>query len=150
MLMVDKSPEVWVGGNGHSTVGAHQTVHGGLANLFKLLYTLLSVEKVSSIDVDAYTQEAFTANITIVDPRMVGAVVDNSIETLRWLRERVKVNIMLSFEVDGRMKYLDGMALSAEDSGKGLTESHRKALKKTGVEGWYETRAVVGDAEDGG
>lgn len=65
-------------------------------------YTPLSAEKVSSIDVDAYTREAFTADIQRLgggraDPLLVGAIVDNSRGTLRWLRERVGVKFMLSF-----------------------------------------------------
>lgn len=152
VLMVDKCPEAWVGGNGYFTAGAHRTVHDGLSDLLKLLHTPLSTEKVSSIDVEAYTCEAFTADIQRLgggraDPRMVKALVDNSRETLGWLRERVGVKFMLSFhrqayEVDGRMKFWGGMALSVEDGGKGLIESHRKALKEAGVEVWFETRAV--------
>ena len=37
VLILDKCPAEWAGGNGFFTAGAHRTVHGGLADLLPLV-----------------------------------------------------------------------------------------------------------------
>ena len=37
VLIVDKCPAEWAGGNGYFTAGAHRTAHGGLQDLLPLV-----------------------------------------------------------------------------------------------------------------
>lgn len=152
VLMADKCPEVWRGGNGYFTAGAHRTVHAGLEDLVPLLATPPSASEMEHIDITPYTEDDFVGDIQRLgsgraDKNIVQAVVRDSRETLRWLRERVGVKFTLSFnrqayEVDGRTKFWGGMALSVEDGGKGLMMAHQNALKEAKVEIWFEARAV--------
>ncbi|KAG2070391.1 FAD/NAD(P)-binding domain-containing protein [Suillus decipiens] len=54
VLIVEKAPHDWVGGNGYFTAGAHRTVHGGLQDLLQI---------VRNIDIDPCNAKDFIENI---------------------------------------------------------------------------------------
>lgn len=152
VLIVEKAPTEWVGGNGYFTAGAHRTVHGGLADLLPIVRNVRP-ELAATIDLDAYTAEDFTKDILRLcegksDPALVQALVGSSRDTIEWLAKDVGVRFILSFhrqayKVDGRQKFWGGLVLSVEDEGgKGLIADHQRALKEAGIETWYEAPAV--------
>ncbi|KAF9046429.1 FAD/NAD(P)-binding domain-containing protein [Panaeolus papilionaceus] len=152
VLMVDKCPEEWVGGNGYFTAGAHRTAHGGLLDIQELLVEPLSQEQLRKIDVEPYTAEQFKNDIhrlggNRANQELVQTLVDESREAVGWLRRRVGVPFVLSthrqaYEVAGRIKFWGGMALAVEDGGKGLIAAHQRCLRKAGVEIWTDCRAT--------
>ncbi|KAG6813587.1 hypothetical protein H0H92_009631 [Tricholoma furcatifolium] len=158
VLIIDKCPEEWAGGNGYFTAGAHRTVHGGLRDLVPIVKNT-SPEVIERIDMDPYTREDFVGDIMRLgngksDPALIDALVDNSRAAVGWLAESVKVPFAFSFnrqayEVDGRQKFWGGMVLSVEDGGKGLITAHQLALKEAGVEVWFETPALSLLTNDG-
>ncbi|KIK69660.1 hypothetical protein GYMLUDRAFT_151935 [Collybiopsis luxurians FD-317 M1] len=147
VLMVDKCPSDWVGGNGYFTAGAHRTVHTGVEDLLNIVHNV-TPEQAKLIDMDAYTREEFIEDVMRLggrrsDPTLVSALADNSRQALTWLAEQVQVPFILSFhrqayEVNGRQKFWGGLVTSVEDGGKGLIAAHQKALKKAGVEIWFD------------
>ncbi|KAL0576863.1 hypothetical protein V5O48_005128 [Marasmius crinis-equi] len=151
VLLVDKCPQEWVGGNGYFTAGAHRIVHGGLKDLLPLVRNV-SPDMAEKIDMEPYTAEQFRDDILRLgngrpDPGMVDAVVGNSQEAVGWLSSKVDVPFILSFhrqayEVDGRQKFWGGLVLSVEDGGKGLIAAHQRALGNTGVEVWFNSSLV--------
>ncbi|VDC02463.1 unnamed protein product [Peniophora sp. CBMAI 1063] len=159
VLIVDKCPAEWAGGNGYFTAGAHRTVHGGLQALLPLVSNV-PAEKAPKIDVPPYTTEDFTADIMRMgsgrnDKALVKEVVDHSWEAVEWLKEKVGVDFVLSFnrqayEIDGVQRFWGGMALATQDGGKGLIASDRAALDRAGVVSWFEAPAVDLVIEDGG
>lgn len=158
ILMIDKCPEEWVGGNGYFTAGAHRTVHKGLDELMSILPDVPR-STVENTDISPYTAEEFRADIMRLgegkpDKDLVDAVVQGSWESVKWLARHVGVPFTLSFNrqayvVGGRQKFWGGMALSVADGGKGLIKAHRTALHRVGVETWFETAAVQLSQEDG-
>lgn len=158
VLIVEKAPETWAGGNGYFTAGAHRTTHNGLADLLRLVQNVSS-EAASKIDVEPYTAAQFKDDILRLgdgrsDRAMVDAVVDGSRAAVQWLAERIGVPFMLSFnrqayEVDGRQKFWGGMALSVEDGGKGLMAAHQRAQRKADIKVWYDCPAVELIVEEG-
>ncbi len=151
VLIVDKCPPAWVGGNGYFTAGAHRTVHGGLQDLLPIVSNLSS-DIVDRIDMEPYTRDQFFEDIMRLgngkaDPALVNAVVDNSRDAIQWLAQSVKVPFVFSFnrqayEVHGRQKFWGGMVLSVEAGGKGLIAAHQDTLGKAGVELWFDTPCV--------
>ena len=86
VLIVDKCPPEWVGGNGFFTAGAHRTVHGGLADLLPLVRNVPPAIA-DTIDMEPYTAEDFTKDINRLgndraDPALVKAVVDTGKPTI--------------------------------------------------------------------
>ncbi|KII83023.1 hypothetical protein PLICRDRAFT_47436 [Plicaturopsis crispa FD-325 SS-3] len=151
VLLIDKCPEEWAGGNGYFTAGAHRTVYGGLHDLLPIVHNV-SAEKAGKIDIEPYTAAEFTSDIMRLgngrpDPAVVKAVVESSRDAVQWLADRVKVPFTLAFnrqayEVEGRQKFWGGLALSVQDGGKGLIAAHQRALKEAGVEIWFSTAAT--------
>ncbi|KAH9851604.1 FAD/NAD-P-binding domain-containing protein [Lenzites betulinus] len=150
VLIVDKCPPEWVGGNGYFTAGAHRTTHGGVQDLLPIVQNV-SAEAAADIDMDPYTADDFTRDIMRLgngrsDPQVVKAVVDGSRGAVQWLAERVGVPFILAFNrqaylVNGRQVFWGGLVLSVEDGGKGLIATHRAALIAAGVDTWFNTAA---------
>ena len=157
VVVIDKCPEEWAGGNGYFTAGAFRTVHGGLSDLLSVVPGV-SPELVSRTDIDSYSEEDFTNDIVRMsdgrsDMQLVKAVVDGSRDAITWLA-KLGIPFTLSFnrqayEVNGRQKFWGGMALSTDDGGKGLIRAHQTALRNAGVESWFETPALELLVEDG-
>ncbi|KAF5351579.1 hypothetical protein D9758_007207 [Tetrapyrgos nigripes] len=153
VLILEKSPTSWAGGNGYFTAGGYRTTHTGLSDLLPIVTNVQpNSEQANKIDMDPYTREDFIGDIMRLsgersDERLVGAMVDGSRDAIQWLKDKVNVPFIFSFhrqayEVDGRQKFWGGMVLSVEDGGKGLIEAHHRALKEAGVEIWFDSPAV--------
>ncbi|TCD69014.1 hypothetical protein EIP91_009077 [Steccherinum ochraceum] len=153
VLIVDKCPAEWVGGNGYFTAGAHRTVHDGLHDLLPIVSNVSPTSDLAQkIDMDPYSAEEFTEDIMRLskgrsDQSLVKALVNGSREAIQWLHDRVKMPFVFSFHrqaylVEGRQKFWGGMVLATEDGGKGVIAAHQKTLKEAGVEVWFETPAV--------
>lgn len=150
VLIIEKAPKEWDGGNTYFTAGAHRTVHGGLQDLLPIVQNVTS-ELAAKIDLDPYTADEFTADIMRLshgksDYRLVQTLVENSRDVIGWLARDVGINFIFSFNrqayiVDGRQKFWGGMSLSVREGGKGLIADHRKALSKVGVDIWYSPSA---------
>ncbi|KAF9013433.1 hypothetical protein BDQ17DRAFT_1537097 [Cyathus striatus] len=151
VLVVDKCPEEWAGGNGYFTAGALRTVHGGLSDLITIVPNVASSLS-SQIDIDPYTADQFLGDIErlsngLSDRLLSKTVALQSRETIGWLKDSIGVPFTLSFNrqayvVGGRQKFWGGMALAVENGGKGLIDAHYTKLKQVGVEMWFETKAV--------
>ncbi|KAI0795269.1 FAD/NAD(P)-binding domain-containing protein [Irpex lacteus] len=151
ILIIDKGPAKWAGGNGYFTAGAHRTVHDGLTDLLPIVHNV-DEEAATRIDMDPYTAAEFTDDIMRLgngrsDVGLVKAVVEGSRDAVEWLARRVKMPFVLSFNrqaylVDGRQKFWGGLVLSVEDGGKGVIRAHQEALKEAGIETWFDTPAV--------
>ncbi|RDB18069.1 Fumarate reductase flavoprotein subunit [Hypsizygus marmoreus] len=159
VLIIDKCPEEWVGGNSYFTAGAHRTVHGGLYDLLPIIKNTPSQEAIDLIDMTPYTKEDYVSDLMRLtagksDPSLVNALVDNSRETVQWLADRAGIPFVFSFnrqayEVDGRQKFWGGMVLGVEDGGKGLIAAHQRALKEAGVVVWFDTPALSISVREG-
>ncbi|KAH7914265.1 hypothetical protein BJ138DRAFT_1110710 [Hygrophoropsis aurantiaca] len=159
VLIVEKAPESWAGGNGYFTAGAHRTVHNGLTDLLPLVQNV-SPEQVDKIDIDPYTAEQFTHDIMRLgdarsDRVLVETLVRESRDAVGWLAKEVGVPFVLAFhrqayEVNGRQKFWGGVALTTEDGGKGLIKADFEALGRKGIEVWFESPALrISTASDG-
>lgn len=150
--MIDKCSKEWEGGNGYFTAGAMRCEHGGLDDLSDILHDPLSNEEKESIDLDAYTKEEFKNDIQRLgggrgEESLVDEVVNESREAIRWLKKAVNVPFVLSknrqsYQVNGRQKFWGGMALGVKNGGKGLIDAHHTALRKAGVDVWFDCKAI--------
>lgn len=160
VLIVEKAPKEWAGGNGYFTAGAHRTVHDGLNDLLPIVGNVTK-ELASSIEIDPYKAEDFIGDIMRLsdnksDEALVKEVVHNSRQTIQWLTDDVGVHFTLSFNrqayyVNGKYRFWGGLALGVEDGGKGLIGTEHKALEDAGIEIWYGASAsqLLTDAGSG-
>lgn len=150
IILIDKCPESWSGGNSYFTAGAMRTAHTGLADLLPLVNNVdQNLAKI--IDLPPYRTTDFEKDIQRIcagrsDPQLSKILIGDSRETIQWLKDVVGVRFQLSFNrqaflVDGRHKFWGGLALKTEDGGKGLIEDHKKAARQYGVDVFYQTAA---------
>ncbi|KAL2074274.1 hypothetical protein VTL71DRAFT_8052 [Oculimacula yallundae] len=149
ILLIDKCPSTWAGGNTYFTAGAMRTAHSGLQDILPLVNNV-PPEKAQLIDLPPYTRDDFLADMERItqgkyDRELGKVLVDESTSAVKWLKGN-GVRFQLSFnrqayEVDGRFKFWGGLCLKTEDGGRGLVQDHQDAAKRHGVEVLYETGA---------
>ena len=158
VLLLEKAPREWAGGNGYFTAGAHRTVHGGLLDLLPLVHNAPEHAE-RTIDMEPYTAQQFTDDIMRLsegksDASLVKALVESSRDAIQWLARSVGVRFIFSFHrqaynVNGRQKFWGGMVLSVEEGGKGLIADHQRALAQAGIVTWYDSPAIQLLSENG-
>ncbi|KAI9733953.1 MAG: hypothetical protein M1834_002610 [Cirrosporium novae-zelandiae] len=159
ILLIDKCPLTWEGGNTYFTAGAFRTTHCGIEDLLPLVNNV-DEALVDRIDMKSYSREEFLGDLERVtggrgDARLGEMMVEESNGTVRWLAGK-GVRFQLSFnrqayEVDGRIRFWGGLALKTEDGGRGLIRDYLAAVKSHGVEIQYLTAAksLVVDEKSG-
>nr|OQO19572.1 hypothetical protein B0A51_15089 [Rachicladosporium sp. CCFEE 5018] len=141
VLLIDKAPAEWAGGNGYFTAAAYRTAHSGLSGLLPLVSNV-PTDLEDKIDLAPYTEDDFLGDLDRVtggrsDENLGKAVVGASWETVKWLKEVGKVDWQLSFrrqayEVDGRFVFWGGLCLTVPDGGKGLVKGLRERVEELG------------------
>lgn len=150
IVVIDKCPEDWAGGNSYFTAGATRVAHNGLDDLLPIVNNV-DADLATKIDLPAYTKDDFRADMDRIclgrsDPELSRILIDESNDVVKWLAGK-GVRYQLSFNrqaylVDGRYKFWGGLALKTQDGGKGLIEDHQAAARKAGIRVFYETPAT--------
>ncbi|KAF7187134.1 Fumarate reductase flavoprotein subunit [Pseudocercospora fuligena] len=150
ILLIDKAPEAWAGGNGYFTAAAYRTQHNGLPDLLPLVSNV-DEEIRDKIDLPPYTHENFTDDLKRVtggrsDETLGRYLVGESLETVKWLKEVGGVDWWLSFrrqayQVDGRWVFWGGLHLTCPEGGKGLIKALVKSVRDVGCTISFETSA---------
>ena len=100
VLLVDKCPPEWAGGNTYFTAGAYRTVFHGLEDVLPFVQNV-DKETADKIDMKPYTKEDFWNDLMRVtngraDPELGRVLVEESRETIRWLADK-GIKFQLSF-----------------------------------------------------
>ncbi|KAK5708324.1 hypothetical protein LTR97_000864 [Elasticomyces elasticus] len=150
VLLVDKCPESWAGGNGYFTAGAYRTQHNGLEDILPVVSNVAN-GIVDKIDLPAYTHADFQGDLDRVtgdrsDKKLGSYLVGESLDTVKWLKGH-GVDWWLSFrrqayQVDGRWVFWGGLHLTVKDGGKGLIKNMTDAVKKSGCTIIHDTAAT--------
>ncbi|OCK74280.1 FAD/NAD(P)-binding domain-containing protein [Lepidopterella palustris CBS 459.81] len=150
VLLLEKAPESWAGGNTTFTAGAYRTVFHGLQDVLPLVQNV-TPEMADRIDMDPYTEQDFMSDLRRVTnnrghPQLASALVKESNSTTKWLAQN-GVKFQLSFnrqayQIAGRQKFWGGLVLSVVDGGKGLTQQHQANAARKGVEVRYDSPVV--------
>ncbi|KAI4926820.1 uncharacterized protein J4E92_005980 [Alternaria infectoria] len=149
VVLIEKAPEEWAGGNSYFTAGAFRTVHNGTSDLLPIVNNV-DTETAKLIDMEPYTKDDFQKDMDRVclcrsDPDLSKALISESNEAVKWLANN-GIRYQLSFnrqayKVNGRYKFWGGMALKTQDGGKGLIQDHQACARRHGIEVYYSTPA---------
>ena len=149
VVLVEKAPKEWAGGNSYFTAGAFRTVHNGLEDLLPIVNNV-DAETAELIDMKPYTEDNFSKDMHRIcsgrsDAALSQALINESNSTVKWLAKN-GIRFQLSFnrqayKVNGRFKFWGGMALMTEDGGKGLIADHQACAERHKVEVYYSTAA---------
>lgn len=150
VIIIDKCPETWAGGNSYFTAGAYRTIHNGAKDLLPLVNNV-DENTAAKIDIQPYTVKDFSADFQRVcqgrsDPVASQVLIRESLSTIKWLKS-IGVRFQLSFnrqayEIDGRLKFWGGLSLKTQDGGKGLIEDYKAAARRLGIPVYYSTGLV--------
>src|SRR5437773_2625562 len=150
VLVVEKAPEAWRGGNGFFTAGGFRFAFKSFEELCDLVGDLSDEEK-ASMEVDPYTEETFYDDPMRVtedcaDPDLAMLLVRQSQPTVRWMRDRgvrwIPMFGRQAYKVDGRFRFWGGLVLEAVGGGPGLIDMEYQAAAKAGIDVRFETKAI--------
>ena len=135
VLVVEKAPEYFRGGNTYFTGGIIRFSFDGIEDIKALIPDMSPTEE-ASVDVGSYPQNQFYDDMMRVthglsDPELAQILVSQSFPTMKWLREK-GVRFVLSF---GRQAFKDGdkyrfwggLLVEAVGAGKGLSDQQFEA-----------------------
>src|SRR3989441_221495 len=150
VLVVEKAPEAWRGGNGFFTAGGFRFAFKSFEELCDLVGDLSDEEK-ASMEVDPYTEETFYDDLMRVtedcaDPDLAMLLVRQSQPTVRWMRDRgvrwIPMFGRQAYKVDGRFRFWGGLVLEAVGGGPGLIDMEYQAAAQAGIDVRFETKAI--------
>ena len=151
VLLVDKCPENWAGGNGYFTAGAYRTQHAGLKDILPIVSNVDEALN-NKIDLPIYSADDFHNDLQRVtggksSKQLGNYLVGESLETVKWLKAVGGVDWWLSFrrqayEVDGRWVFWGGLHLTVKDGGKGLIRNLTDTVKARGCTISHDTKAT--------
>ncbi|KAM3416157.1 hypothetical protein BST61_g7765 [Cercospora zeina] len=163
ILLLEKAPATWAGGNGYFTAAAYRTVHRGLEDILPLVSNVPDELK-GKIQLAPYSALEFWSDLERVTDGKCGkdlgeVVVRESWESVRWLKDVGGVDWWLSFRrqayqvgEDGMWKFWGGLCLTTEEGGKGLIRGLLETVRRQeGCEMLFESevRKILVDATSG-
>ena len=141
MLVLEKAPREWSGGNSAFTAGAMRVAHGGVED--RCATCVEDDPRLDATDLPPYSAEEFQADMRRVtlgrgDEAMARVLVGDSRDAIRWLHGRgIRFRLMYerqSYEADGRHRFWGGLAVGVVDGGRGLIDQHAAAAEAHGIE----------------
>lgn len=156
VLVVDKAPREWLGGNGFFTGGVMRTTFGALSDIVPLLHEP-DRARLSRTDLPAYGVDDFVSDMVRTtrgrtDRELMTVLAQESADVVGWLKSKGHRFELLyerqSYEANGWDHFWGGVAIGAIGYGGGLIERHLVAADAAGVEILPAT-AVTGLLRDG-
>ena len=156
VIIIERAPVEERGGNTRFSNGAMRAVYAGVEDIAALVGEIGEAERARA-DFGAYTREQYfddLARVTEyrVHPDMADLLVDNSRETMLWLRAQ-GVRFLPLYEwqfklPDGRVKFSGGSAVECYGAGDGISAALFAACERRNIPVHYDTR-VISLIEDG-
>lgn len=142
VLVLEKAPREWAGGNTYFTAGAMRIAHHGLADLAAVIEPV-PADKDGHVTLDPYTTEDFAADLQRItkgrtDRELSEVLVGESREVISWLHGKgLRFELMFhrqAYAVDGQWRFWGGLSLGTVDGGKGMFAQHLEAAEQDGIE----------------
>ena len=150
VLIVEKAPRAWAGGNSYFTAGATRTTFGGLDDLRPVLDDLTDAQA-ALVDLPPYTTEQFMADMLRVtegrcDRALAGILVNDIAGAVQWMHTKgIRWKLMYerqSFQVEGKARFFGNLPLGTVGEGVGLIEQHTAAAERSGIAIRYESPVI--------
>jgi tricarballylate dehydrogenase len=149
VLVLEKAPEAWRGGNGFFTAGGFRFGFNSFEEICEIVGDLSDEEKASMI-IDPYTNDNFYDDLMrvtedLADPDLALLLVQESQPTVRWMRGRgirwIPMFGRQAYKVEGKFKFWGGLVLEAVGGGPGLIDMEYQSAEKAGIDVRFETKA---------
>ena len=162
VLVIEKAPQEWRGGNSYFTGGAFRFAFPDTSAL-RTLIPDVGDDEFSHYDIEPYSQNQYFEDLALVteqltDPDLADYLVSHSYDTMRWMqRQGMRFALLLrrqSYTIAERVKFWGGLNLESIGGGAGLIDRWYELAESRQVDIWYgaearelmtdESRAVVG------
>ena len=150
VLVVEKAPEYFRGGNTYYTGGIIRFPFDVIEDIKALIPDMSETEE-NSVDVGSYSEGQYYEDMMRVthglsDPEMAQILVSQAFPTMKWLQEH-GVRFVLSFGrqafKDGdKFRFWGGLLVEAVGAGKGLSDQQFDVAKEMGIEVRYSTQGT--------
>lgn len=150
VLVLEKAPEAWRGGNGFFTAGGFRFAFKTFEELVDLVGDLSEQEK-RAMEVDPYTEDTYYDDLMRVteecaDPDMAMTLVRESLPTMRWMRGRgirwIPMFGRQAYKVGDKFRFWGGLILEAVGGGPGLIDMAYASAEKAGIAVRFESKAT--------
>ncbi|HVQ74819.1 MAG TPA: FAD-dependent tricarballylate dehydrogenase TcuA [Candidatus Binatia bacterium] len=150
VLVLEKAPEAWRGGNGFFTAGGFRFAFKSFEELAEIVGDLSDEEK-AAMEVDPYTEDQFYDDLMRVtedqaDPDLAMLLVRESQATVRWMRGRgvrwIPMFGRQAYKIGSRFRFWGGLVLEAVGGGPGLIDMEHTAAQKAGVDVRFQAKAT--------
>ncbi|MCA1668430.1 MAG: FAD-dependent tricarballylate dehydrogenase TcuA [Thermomicrobia bacterium] len=147
VLIVEKAPRAWAGGNSYFTAGATRTTFASLDDLRPILDDLTDGQA-AEVELPPYSPAQFMADmIRVTDGRcdraLAAILVNDAAAVVRWMYAKgIRWKLMYerqSFRVDGKSRFFGNLPLGTVGEGKGLIAQHTAAALASGIEIRYDS-----------
>jgi tricarballylate dehydrogenase len=157
VLVVEKAPESWRGGNTFFTAGGYRFAYTNLDEIRAVIPDLSDAE-MESIELDPYPEEEYFDDLMrvtedLADPDLAMFLIRQSYPTMLWLRAKgVRWILMFgrqAYKVNNRFRFWGGLVVEAVGGGTGVVEAQVSRAQKDGIEiryGMKATRLLVDQA----
>ncbi len=149
VLVLEKAPEAWRGGNGFFTAGGFRFAFKSFDEVCELVGDLSDEEK-ASMDVPLYTEDNYYDDLMRVtedlsDPDLALALVRESQPTMRWMKSQgirwIPMFGRQAYKVSGKFTFFGNLVLEAVGGGPGLIDMEYESAKKVGIDVRFEAKA---------
>ncbi|MFC2949709.1 FAD-dependent tricarballylate dehydrogenase TcuA [Virgibacillus sediminis] len=138
VLVLEKSPEKYKGGNSSHTHGSIRFAYDGVDDI-KEIVPDLTEQELQTTDFGSYPDEQFFEDMCRLtdyrtDPELASLLTSESLETMKWLHSHkvrfVPIYGRQAFKIDGMFKFWGGMILESVGGGQGLVDIlHKEAVE---------------------
>jgi tricarballylate dehydrogenase len=137
VLMLEKAPREWLGGNTWFTAGAFRLTHAGLEDLDPLLE-----RPDGTIDLPPYTPEDYRGDMRRVtgdkcDPQLTDILVHEARDAANWMRRQgIRWRLMSerqAHESGGHLRFWGGLAVGAAGGGEAMIDAYLRAAADAGI-----------------
>jgi tricarballylate dehydrogenase len=138
VLMLEKAPRQWIGGNSWFTAGAFRLTHGGLDDVSGLIEVADG-----RIDLPPYTMADYHADMRRVtedkcDPELTGVLISEARAAANWMRTKgIRWRLMnerQAHESGGHLRFWGGLAVGTVGGGEALIDAYMAAARAEGIE----------------
>ncbi|MBI1848032.1 MAG: FAD-dependent tricarballylate dehydrogenase TcuA [Candidatus Rokubacteria bacterium] len=149
VLVVEKAPEAWRGGNGFFTAGGFRFAFKSFEEVCALVGDLSDEEK-ASMDVPLYTEDAYYDDLMrvtedLADADLALTLARESQPTMRWMKSQgirwIPMFGRQAYRVGGRFTFFGNLVLEAVGGGPGLIDMEYESAKKAGIDVRFEAKA---------
>jgi len=150
VLVVEKAPEYFRGGNTYFTGGIIRFAFEGLDDIRTVIPDMSETE-VNQVEVGSYTEDQFYDDMMrvtegLTDPELAQILVSQSLPTMQWLQSK-GVRFVLAygrqaFKDGDKYRFWGGLLVEAVGAGKGLSDQQFDVCAEMGIDVRYATQAT--------